>query len=374
MASERLKRLPEYLFAQIDEAKKGREDLIDLSIGDPDQPTPEHIREALKRAIDDPKTHTYPPYNGYSELRIAIADWYRKRFGVELDPETEVLPLIGSKEGIAHITFSLINPGDRVLVPDPAYPVYHSATILAGGVPVKVPLLSENRFLPDLASICPNGAKLFFLNYPNNPTSACCDTQLLKSFVDFAKANKILICFDSAYSEIYFEEKPPSILKVEGAKNVAVEFHSFSKTYNMAGWRIGFCVGNQKAISALLKLKENLDSGIFGAVQYAAISALKNYEWAEKVRKLYQRRRDVAVEGLKRAGFSVNKPKATFFVWLSVKGSSLSFCKRLIEKAGVALTPGIGFGEYGEGFVRISLTCSKEKIEEATERIAECVS
>lgn len=373
--AERLKQIPPYLFARIDklkeeEAKKGKK-LISLGIGDPDQPTPPHIIQALKEAVDNPRTHSYPPYEGYKELRNAISVWYKNRFEVELDPESEILPLIGSKDGISHIPFALINPKDRVLVPDPGYPVYHSSTIFAEGVPVPVPLLSENRFLPDLKKIDPKGAKLFFVNYPNNPTAATADTSFLSELVDFAKENNLIICFDAAYSEIYFDGiKPPSILQIKGGKDVAIEFHSLSKTYNMTGWRIGFACGNKNLIASLGKLKTNLDSGIFGAVQYAGIKALLgDQSCVQASRKLYERRRDVLVEGLKGCGFKVHKPQATFYLWAGIEGSSMDFTERLIKDSGVVVTPGLGFGEYGEGFIRFALTSDEEKLEEAVERI-----
>ncbi len=376
LEAERLKKIPPYLFARIDklkeeEAKKGKR-LISLGIGDPDQPTPSHIIQALKEAVDNPKTHSYPPYEGYKELREAISVWYKNRFDVQLDPESEILPLIGSKDGIAHIPFALLNPKDKVLVPDPGYPVYHSSTILAGGVPIAVPLLSENKFLPDLNKIDPKGAKLFFVNYPNNPTAATADTSYLSDLISFAKENELLICFDSAYSEIYFDGiKPPSILQIRGGKDVAIEFHSLSKTYNMAGWRIGFACGNKDIIASLGKLKTNLDSGIFGGVQYAGIKALlADQGCVEASRKLYERRRDVLVEGLKACGFKVNKPLATFYLWVQIEGSSMDFTERLIKESGVVVTPGIGFGEQGEGFIRFALTVDEERLKEAIERIS----
>jgi LL-diaminopimelate aminotransferase len=373
--AERLKQIPPYLFARIDKLKEEEVNmgkrLISLGIGDPDQPTPPHIIQALKEAVDNPRTHGYPPYEGYKEIRDAISIWYKNRFEVELDPESEILPLIGSKDGIAHIPFALINPKDRVLVPDPGYPVYHSSTIFAEGVPVPVPLLSENRFLPDLAKIDPKGAKLFFVNYPNNPTAATANISFLSDLVSFAKENKLVICFDAAYSEIYFDGiKPPSILQIRGGKDVAIEFHSLSKTYNMTGWRIGFACGNKNLIASLGKLKTNLDSGIFGAVQYAGIKALLGDQiCVEEMRELYQRRRDLLVEGLKGSGFNVYKPQATFYLWVQIEGSSMDFTERLIRGSGVVVTPGIGFGEYGEGFIRFALTSDEEKLKEAVERI-----
>ncbi|MEW6007661.1 MAG: aminotransferase class I/II-fold pyridoxal phosphate-dependent enzyme, partial [bacterium] len=332
-------------------------------------PTPEYIISSLKNAIDDPITHQYPPYNGYPSLRKEIARWYKKRFNVSLSPDNEILPLLGSKDGISHILFSIINPSDYVLVPDPGYPVYKSATILAGGIPKIVPLLSKNGFLPDLDNIDPKGCKAFFLNYPNNPTGAVCDLDFLKNLVSFARKNNIIILFDLAYSEVYFDEKPPSLLQIKGGIDVGVEFHSFSKTYNMAGWRLGFCVGNKDIIQSLLSLKTNLDSGIFGAVQYAGISALKDEGFVEEMRKVYKRRLDILASGLSSCGFKVDMPKATFYLFLPIKGSSLDFSERLLKDTGVVVTPGIGFGKYGKGFVRFSLTSPDKRIEEAVARI-----
>ncbi len=376
MKSDRLKLIPEYPFARIDRLKKEivrkGKTLIDLGIGDPELPTPPHIITALKRAVDNPATHQYPPYSGYADLKNAIALWYKKRFGVVFNPESEILPLIGSKEGISHILFSIINPGDYVLVPDPGYPVYQSATILAGGIPRIVPLLSQNGFLPDLDKINCEGCKAFFLNYPNNPTGAICDLAFLKELSDFAKKNNIIILFDNAYSEVYFEEPPPTFLQVDGGSDIGVEFHSLSKTYNMTGWRLGFCVGNRKIINALLSLKTNLDSGIFGAVQNAGISALTgSQECVEEMRGVYKRRMEILVNGLFSLGFKAQMPKATFYLWVETEGSSLDFSERLLKEGGVVATPGIGFGKYGEGFIRFSVTSSDEKIKEAIARIKE---
>ncbi|MEW6103397.1 MAG: LL-diaminopimelate aminotransferase [bacterium] len=368
--SLRLKSLPEYPFARIDRLKKeAKVDIIDLGIGDPDLPTPEYIISALKNAIDNPITHQYPPYSGYSSLRCEIASWYKKRFDVDLNPDKEILPLLGSKEGIAHILFSIINPCDYVLTPDPGYPVYKSATILSGGIPRIVPLLSKNGFLPDLDNIDPNGCKAFFLNYPNNPTGATCSLDFLKDLVHFARKNNIIILFDLAYSEVYFDEKPPSLLQIDGGMDVGIEFHSFSKTYNMAGWRLGFCVGNRDIIKSLLDLKTNLDSGIFGAIQYAGISALKNEGFVDEMRKVYKRRLDILTDGLSSCGFKVDMPKATFYLWASIKGPSLDFSEKLLKDTGVVATPGIGFGKYGEGFIRFSVASPDERIKEAVSRI-----
>ncbi|HAW49653.1 TPA: LL-diaminopimelate aminotransferase [bacterium] len=370
--SEKLKSLPEYPFAKIDRLKEGVEkrEVIDLGIGDPDLPTPTHIISALKEALNDPKIHRYPPYNGYLELRLAISSWYKNRFGVSLEPNSEILPLVGSKDGIFHIVPSIINPGDVVLVPDPGYPVYFSATILGHGVPRIVPLLPENNFLPNLSEIDTKGVKAMFINYPNNPTGAACDIEFLEKLVLWAKENDIIILFDMAYSEVYFEEAPPSILQIPGAIDFCLEFHSLSKTFNMTGWRIGFCVGNKDIIKALLEYKTNVDSGIFGAVQYAAISALTGSQICiEEMRAIYKKRMDVLVRGLSKAGFNVQKPKASFYIWMKIEGKSSDFSEHLLQETGVVCTPGVSFGKYGEEFVRFSVTNSDEKIDEAVNRI-----
>lgn len=378
--ANRLNALPKYLFAKIDELKKAAAkkgiDLIDVSIGDPDMPTPPHIIEALKSAGDNPQNHQYPSYNGFLELRTAIANWYKDRFGVELDPEKEVLPLIGSKEGIGHIPFAFVNPGDVVLVPDPGYPVYQASTTLVGGNAHIVPLREENDFLPVLSEIPKeilSKAKLFFLNYPNNPTSAGCNLEFFQEVVEFAAKHNIIICHDAAYSEIYFDGlKPASFLQADGAKEVGVEFHSLSKTYNMTGWRIGFVVGNEQVIAGLLKVKTNLDSGIFQAVQYAGIKALtSSQDCVEDMRQVYQARRDTLINGLNSIGWEVKKPKATFYVWVSTPNSltSSEVVTKLIEEAGIVTTPGVGFGYYGEGYIRLALTVNEKRLKEAIDRI-----
>ncbi|MEW6620822.1 MAG: LL-diaminopimelate aminotransferase [bacterium] len=381
--ANRIAALPPYLFAKIDElkqeARKKGIDLIDVSIGDPDMPTPNHIIEALNQASYDPKNHQYPSYNGLLELRVAIANWYKNRFGVELDPEKEVLPLIGSKEGIAHIPFAFVETNDVVLVPDPGYPVYQSATILAGATPYSLPLREQNDFLPDLSEIPDNilsQAKLLFLNYPNNPTSATCSLKFFQQVVEFANKYNIIVCHDAAYSEIYFDGiKPVSFLEVDGAKEVGIEFHSLSKTYNMTGWRIGFAVGNEKVLSGLLKVKTNIDSGIFQAVQYAAIKALtSSQDCVEQMRTMYQSRRDVLSDGLNSLGLKVKKSKATFYIWLSTPNhlTSTKLTTQLIEKAGIVTTPGVGFGDYGEGYIRFALTVDEQRLKEVISRIKSC--
>jgi LL-diaminopimelate aminotransferase len=378
--AERLKRLPPYLFAEIDRKKREVRargvDVIDLGIGDPDLPTPPHIIQALKSAAADPENHRYPSYEGLLAFRQAVADWYAKRFNVRLDPEQEVLTLIGSKEGTAHMPLAFVNPGEIVLVPDPGYPVYAAGTWFAGGEVHWMPLRRENRFLPDLSAIpaeVARRAKLMYLNYPNNPTAAVATREFFTRVVSFARSRGILVCHDLMYSELKFDGfEPPSILEVEGARDVAVEFHSLSKTYSMTGWRLGFCVGNAKAVAGLGKIKTNVDSGVFQAIQYAGIAALTGpQELAEQYRRTYQQRRDIVVKGLKALGWDVDIPKGTFFVWAPVPGGldSRRFATRLLEEVGVVVTPGVGFGPSGEGFYRIALTVAEARLAEAMTRL-----
>ena len=378
--AERLKHLPPYLFAEID--KKKREvrargvDVIDLGIGDPDLPTPPHIIHALQKAAEDPANHRYPSYEGMLAYRQAVADWYAKRFNVRLDPEQEVLTLIGSKEGTAHIPLAFVNPGDVVLVPDPGYPVYAAGTWFAGGDVHWMPLRRENGFLPDLDAIpaeVARRAKLMYLNYPNNPTAAVATRDFFARVVAFARRHGILVCHDLMYSELKFDGfEPPSLLEVEGAREVGVEFHSLSKTYSMTGWRLGFCVGNRAAVAGLGAVKTNVDSGVFQAVQIAGIAALTGpQDLAEQYRRTYEARRNIVVAGLKQLGWEVDVPKGTFFVWAPVPGGldSRSFATRLMEEAGVVVTPGVGFGPSGEGFYRIALTVEQARLAEAMERL-----
>ena len=342
--AERLRQLPPYLFKEIDrkkaEVRSRGVDIIDLGVGDPDLPTPEHIIRALKRAADDPANHRYPSYSGLNTFKETVAEWYRERFGVVLDASTEVVSLIGSKEGIAHFPLAFINPGDVALVPSPAYPVYNIATIFAGGESFFMPLLSENRFLPDLKSIPEEiaaRAKILFINYPNNPTSAIADLDFFKQVVAFAEKHDILVCHDAAYTEMAFDGyRPPSFLEVEGAKEVGIEFHSLSKTYNMTGWRIGFAVGNPIAVEGLGAIKSNIDSGVFQAVQLAGIEAIKGDQaCVEEMSRIYTERRDVMVRGLRDSGFEVETPKATFYLWIKVPEgySSAQLATRLLEEA-----------------------------------------
>ncbi|MBW1721903.1 MAG: LL-diaminopimelate aminotransferase [Deltaproteobacteria bacterium] len=377
--AQRLKRLPPYLFKEIDRKKAEVQargvDIIDLGVGDPDLPTPDHIIEALLEAVRDPANHRYPSYSGMAAFRETVADWYKSRFGVELDPGSEVVILIGSKEGIAHLPLAFVDPGDVALVPSPAYPVYHIATLFAGGESYFMPLLRENDFLPDLDAIprdVAEKARLMFINYPNNPTSAVADGAFFERVVDFAAKNRILVCHDAAYTEMAFDGyRPPSFLETEGAKEVGLEFHSLSKTYNMTGWRIGFAVGNREAIEGLGAIKSNIDSGAFQAVQLAGIAALKqDQSCVEEMRDIYSRRRDMMVQGLREAGFEVDAPKATFYLWVRVPGgmTSAELTSRFLDK-GVVVTPGNGFGDPGEGYFRIALTQTRARLAEAIERI-----
>ena len=378
--AKRVRDLPPYLFAAIDKMKQGAikkgVDLIDLSIGDPDIPTPKHIVQRMKKAVENPAHHRYPSYEGMLSFRQAVADWYKRRFNVSLNPRTEVLSLIGSKEGIGHIPLAFINPGDVVLVPSPGYPVYPVATLFAGGKAHIMPLIKKNNFLPDLKAIPVSilkKTKLMFINYPNNPTAAVADRGFYKDVIDFAVKNNIIVCHDAAYSEIYYGgQRPLSFLQIPGAKEVGIEFHSLSKTYNMTGWRIGFAVGNEKVLAGLGKIKTNLDSGIFQAVQEAGIEALTTNDLVlKKIRNTYQERRDILYTGLKDIGLEVEKPVATFYLWVQVpKGfDSSGFIALLLEKAGVLATPGNGFGAPGEGYVRFALTVPAERTREAVERI-----
>ena len=378
MYADRIKYHPPYLFVAIDKAKqealaKGV-DVIDLSVGDPDLPTPSHIVEAMREAVKNPENHQYPSYAGKLSFRTAVADWYRHTFGVKLDPEKEVLALIGSKEGIAHAPLAFINPGDLALVPDPAYPVYRTAVSFAGGTPVIMPLKRENEFLPDLDSIDPGVAaksKLIFLNYPNNPTAASASRSFFQQLVDFAHEHDLIVMHDNPYSEMCYEGgRSMSILEIEGAKDVAVEFHSLSKTYNMTGWRVGAVVGNADIVAGIGKIKSNIDSGNFGAVQDAGIVALRSPKSVvEHICQIYQHRIEILYECLNGIGFRLEKPRATLYLWAWVGGDSVAFCQSLMEETGVVATPGVGYGQYGEGYIRFSITQPTSLIEKAVGRL-----
>jgi LL-diaminopimelate aminotransferase len=377
--ADRVKRLPPYLFAEIEKMIKEKKaqgvDLISLSIGDPDLPPPPFIIDELKKEVADLKNHNYSFSQGEPDFRQAVAHWYKNRFHVDLKQD-QVVALLGSKEGIANIARAFVNSGDRVLVPDPSYPVYaNGSTILNDGVPVSMPLLEENGFKPDLEATDPEKVKMMFLNYPNNPTSATVDEAFLRQVVEFAEDNNIILCYDNAYSEITFDGyKALSILEIPGAMNVAVEFHSCSKTFNMTGDRIAFAVGNKQLISGLTKVKSQIDSGPPVYIQKVAATALASYSGDEPPsflktnNKVYQERRDVLVDGLCSLDFECEKPKATFYVWANCKANSMEFATKLLD-VGVAVTPGIGFGKHGEYYVRFSLTQPKERIEEACRRM-----
>ena len=378
MYADRIKNLPPYLFAAIDKAKQEARargvDVIDLSVGDPDLPTPAHIVEALRQAAEDTSNHQYPSYEGKLTFRTAVADWYKRTFNVDLDPRNEVLTLIGSKEGIAHAPLAFINPGDVALIPDPAYPVYRTATAFAGGEPVIMPLLKENKFLPDLEAIpseVARRAKIMFLNYPNNPIGATADRSFFQELVDFAREYNIIVMHDNPYSEIYYEgQRSLSLLEIDGAKDVAVEFHSLSKTYNMTGWRIGSVVGNSEVVAGIGKIKSNIDSGTFGAVQDAGIAALQSPDRVvDDIRKIYQHRIEILYQALQDLGLDLEKPRATLYLWAWVGGSSIQYAERLLEKTGIVATPGLGFGKYGEGYIRFSITQQTKRIEEAVVRL-----
>ncbi|MDR1511832.1 MAG: LL-diaminopimelate aminotransferase [Endomicrobium sp.] len=379
--NEKLKKLPPYLFIEIDRKKKEAiekgKDIISLGVGDPDLPTPKHIIEAIKKAVVKPVNHKYPFGAGLLSYREAICKWYKKRFNVNLSTD-EICALIGSKEGIGHIHLGFINPGDIVLVPEPSYPVYNTGTIFSDGIPYFMPLLEKNNFLPDL-DIIPDDvlkkAKLIFINYPNNPTAAVMPKEFYLKLVEFAEKNNIIVASDAAYSEIYYDEneKPCSFLEFPGAKEVGVEFHSLSKTYNMTGWRIGWVCGNKDIVAGVTKVKDNYDSGVFQAVQEAAVAALtSSQECVENFRKIYKERRNVLVEGLRKLGWQVNLPKASFYVWVKIpKGyTSSQTVSKIFDLAAIVCTPGSGMGKSGEGYVRFALTVSVPRIKEAIKRIS----
>ncbi|SMC20170.1 LL-diaminopimelate aminotransferase apoenzyme [Desulfacinum hydrothermale DSM 13146] len=378
--ADRVKKLPPYLFKEIDRLKAELiaqgVDVINLGVGDPDLPTPQHIIDRLHEAAQDPANHQYPSYSGMNDFKGAVARWYQRRFGVELDPNSEVITLIGSKEGIAHLPLAFINPGDVALVPSPAYPVYSVAVMFAGGTSHPMPLVQDNGFLPDLEAIpadVARRAKLLFINYPNNPTGATAEADFYEKVVAFAKEYDIIVCHDAAYTEMAFDGyKPMSFLEVPGAKEVGIEFHSLSKTYNMTGWRLGFAVGNAHVLEGLAQIKSNVDSGAFNAIQLAGIAALEgDQSCVHQMQATYQERRDVLIEGLHAVGLRAEPPKATFYVWCPTPNgmSSAQFTSLLLKEAGIVTTPGSGFGAPGEGFVRMALTVSKERIQEAVERI-----
>ena len=377
--SDRLQALPPYLFAEIDRRKKeaiaAGHDVINLGVGDPDRPTPPAIVQSLQHHVNDPGHHQYALDQGAPEFRQAIADFMQLRYGVNLDIKAEILPLIGSKEGLAHFPMAVLNPGDVSLVPDPCYPVYRSASRFAGGEVYDLPLLADLGFRPDLGAIPDEiwgRAKLLFLNYPNNPTGGTADLAFYEEVVERARHFNVVVVQDAAYNEMYYDEPPPSILQVPGAKDVAVEFHSLSKTFNMTGWRVGFAVGGAPMVAALGQVKANTDSGIFTAIQMAAKTALEQYAiLTPPIREMYKSRRDAFVDGLRALGWDVPTPPATFYVWIPCPSgiSSMDLCSRLLLEAHVVTTPGIGFGPAAEGFVRATLTVETPRLLEAVERI-----
>ena len=383
--SKRIEQLPPYLFTfisrKIAEKRAAGVDVVTFAIGDPDIPTPPHIMAALHKAADDPANHRYPESDGLPELRRSMANWYEKRFGLTFDPDKEVQPLLGSKEGINNVALCLVDPGDVVLIPSPGYPPYTSGTIFAGGEPYYMPLLEENDFLPDFSAI-PNDiarrAKLLWLNYPNNPTGAVAELGFFEEAVRFAKKYDIAVCHDGPYSEVAYDGyRPVSFLQAEGARDVGIEFHSLSKSFNMTGWRIGWAIGNATLIDALFRVKDNLDSGIAQAIQRMAIAALDGpQDCIDEHNAVYQRRRDRLVEALRACGMRVHVPKASLYIWARVPEgfTSAEFATRLIDDIGVVLTPGSGYGQYGEGFVRLSITTPDDRVEEGARRLLEWAS
>lgn len=379
--AQRLKNLPPYVFAEIEAKKKELEErgqkVIDLGRGDPDLPTPSHIVQRLKEALEGPNFNRYPSYVGLTEFRKAAARWYQKRFGVSFDPETEVVSLIGSKEGVAHAPMAYIDQGDVALFPDPCFPIFYTSVLFAKGRPYAMPLLEENDFLPDLGKIPRKVAeetKLLSMNYPNNPTAGVASKEFFRDMVRFAKKHHIAVMQDLAYSEIYYDDHyVPSFFEVDGAKDVGIESHSLSKTYNMAGWRIGFAVGNAELLHYLSLVKTNIDVGIFEPIQMAGVEALEgDQSGVDELRRTYQRRRDILVPGLRRAGLAFKIPQATFYFWVRVPPgyTSASFTDYLLNEVGIMVTPGHGFGQYGEGYIRLSITVPDEELQEAARRLA----
>jgi LL-diaminopimelate aminotransferase len=380
--AKRVENLPPYLFVEISKkiaARKAKgEEVITFGIGDPDMPTPAHIIDRLCEAAHNPDNHRYPESEGLPELRQAIAGWYQNRFGISLDPEKEVLPLIGAKEGIAHIAFCFIDPGDIALVPDPGYPVYSVGTMFAGGESYFLPLNAKNDFLPDLNNIPEDireKAKVLWINYPNNPTGAVAGIGFFNRVVEFARNNNILVCHDGPYTDIAYDGyKASSFLQANGAREIGVEFHSLSKSYNMTGWRIGMAVGNAETIDALKRLKSNMDSGIPQAIQYAAIRALTGpQDCIQKHVSVYQRRRDLVVDMLNSIGLEARRPKAGLYVWAKVPDdyTSVELATELLDKVGVVVTPGTGYGNNGEGYIRLSLTIADTMLVKGLSKLSE---
>jgi len=380
-SANRVKQLPPYLFAELEKLKEKKinngEEVLDLSVGDPNFPTNSSIINTTKEALDNPINHRYPPFKGTEDLKRSVTKWYRERFGVKVDPDKEVLILLGSKEGISHLSLAYLNPGDIALVPNPGYPAYSGGVALAEGQTINLPLREENKFFPDFNEISVSdakNAKLMFLNYPNNPTGATASLEQFNKAVEFARKNNILIAHDAAYSEITFNEHlAPSFLQADHAKEVGVEFHSFSKTFCMTGWRIGMVVGNEHVINNLSKAKAFIDSGVFSSVQKGASYALENYKGvSESIKNQYKERIEIIKNGLEKEGWEIEKPNAGYFIWAKIPGNqtSMEFCIELLNSTGVLITPGIGFGEYGEGYVRISLNVEKSLLKKAIPKIS----
>ena len=378
--AKRLGRIPPYLFAEIDrkvqEKKRAGIDVISLGIGDPDLPTPGRIVSVLQETAADPANHRYASYFGLSELRESIARWYSERSGVELDPSSEILPTLGSKDGISHAPLALVDPGDVVLAPDPGYTVYMTGAIMAGADPYVMPLRAENHWLPDLEAIpadVADRARLMWLNYPNNPTAATADREFLERAVEFCRSHDIVLCHDAPYSEIAFDGyRPITLFEIPGAKEIGLEFHSLSKTYNMTGWRIGWVCGRADLVNLIGQLKTNIDSGIFQAVQWAAIEAMSGGDDETRAAcTVYARRHRLVAETLNSLGWSIKPPRATFYVWAPVpKGyDSIGFASHVLDQVGVNITPGVGFGAHGEGYFRLSVTASDARLEEAMSRM-----
>ncbi|MDH4028773.1 MAG: aminotransferase class I/II-fold pyridoxal phosphate-dependent enzyme [Nitrospirota bacterium] len=385
---KRIKRLPPYVFAIVNqlkmEARRSGNDIIDLGMGNPDMPTPQHIIDKLIEATQNPKNHRYSASKGITQLRLAICEWYKRRFDVDLDHETEAVVTIGSKEGLSHLAYAMIEPGDLILTPAPAYPIHPYSFILAGGDVRSIPIGKDTDFFKSMEDAFRTAwprPKALLINFPHNPTTACTDIDFFQRVVDFAKENNIIVIHDFAYADLAFDGyKPPSFLQAKGAKDVGVEFFSLTKSYSMAGWRVGFCVGNKEVVGALIKIKSYLDYGMFQPIQIASIIALRGpQDCVHEIAMTYQSRRDVLIKGLKSAGWIIEPPKATMFVWAQIperfrKMDSLEFSKYLIKEAGVAVAPGIGFGPAGEGFVRFALVENEHRIKQAARGIKKALN
>jgi alanine-synthesizing transaminase len=384
----RIKRLPPYVFAIVNtmkiDARRRGEDIIDLGMGNPDQGTPQHIVDKLVEAAQNPKNHRYSASKGITKLRAAVCDWYKRRYDVDLDPESEAVVTIGSKEGLSHLALATIEPGDVVLTTAPAYPIHPYAVIIAGGEVRSIPLRKDGDFFADMQEAYKNTwprPKMLIINFPNNPTTAVVDAVFFQKIADFARDNGIIVVHDLAYADLNFDGyRAPSFLQAKGAKDVGVEFYSLTKSYNMAGWRVGFCCGNRDVVAALVKIKSYLDYGMFQPIQIASIIALSGpQECVKEIADLYQSRRDVLIDGLDKAGWKIEKPKATMFVWAEIpepykKMGSIEFAKHLIKEAGVAVSPGIGFGEYGDGHVRFALIENEHRLRQAAKGIRQALS